>query len=186
MGADNSKPSTGVPQHVFSSDAPVRFSNELVDSLQRNTQTDSTRSKQQELHYQQRLTTELEKLREKGAEELTKLSESLSIESGKPSEPSLTERLADATSSSATLAEKQRLNDMSRESVSKEIEALKKKLEGRKKLEQVDPSLAKAKEDVVTCLRMYDRRPLDCWREVETFKREVGRLEKDFVEKTIR
>jgi altered-inheritance-of-mitochondria protein 13 len=75
---------------------------------------------------------------------------------------------------------------MSRDSVTKEIEALKKKLEGRKKLEQVDPELNKAKEDVVACLRLHDRRPLDCWKEVEVFKREVGRLEREFVEKTIR
>jgi altered-inheritance-of-mitochondria protein 13 len=75
---------------------------------------------------------------------------------------------------------------MSRDSVTKEIEALKKKLEARKRLEQADPAVNKAKEDVVTCLRLNDRRPLDCWKEVENFKREVGRLEKEFVEKTIR
>ncbi|KAF2116860.1 hypothetical protein BDV96DRAFT_598701 [Lophiotrema nucula] len=204
MGAGESKPTSEVSQHVFSSDAPVRFSNELVDSLQKNTfvrslvksaeiymlkrisQTDSTRSKQQELQYQQRLTAELEKLRENGSQELSKLYDSLSSDSDKPSEPSLAEKISDATSSSSTLAEKQRQKDMSRSSVSKEIEALKKKLEGRKKLEQVDSGLAKAKEDVITCLRMNDRKPLDCWKEVEIFKREVGRLEKDFVEKTIR
>ena len=63
---------------------------------------------------------------------------------------------------------------------------MKKKLEARKKLEQVDPTVEKAKEDVVTCLRTNDRRPLDCWKEVETFRREVGRLEREFVEKTVR
>jgi altered-inheritance-of-mitochondria protein 13 len=70
--------------------------------------------------------------------------------------------------------------------VSKEIAELKKKLEARKKLEQVDPAVEKAKEDVVACLRTNDRRPLDCWKEVETFRREVGRLEREFVEKTVR
>lgn len=70
--------------------------------------------------------------------------------------------------------------------MTKEIELLKKKLEQRKKLEQVDADLQKAKEGVVACLRQNDRRPLDCWKEVETFKREVGRLEREFVEKTIR
>lgn len=149
-------------------------------------QTDSTRSKQQELQYQQRLTSELEKLREQEAQNLSNLSETLSAEADGPSEPSLTEKLSDATSSSSTLAEKQRQKDMSHNSVTKEIEALKKKLEGRKKLEQVDTTLNKAKEDVAACLRMNDRRPLDCWKEVETFKREVGRLEREFVEKTIR
>ncbi|KAF2712180.1 hypothetical protein K504DRAFT_488663 [Pleomassaria siparia CBS 279.74] len=186
MGADNSKPANGVSQHVFSSDAPVRFSNELVDSLQKNTQTDSTRSKQQELAYQRRLTSELEKVREQEVWNLSKLSETLSDDLDKPSEPSLVEKLSDATLSSSALAEKQKQKDMTRDSVTKEIEALKKKLEERRKLEQVDPQLSKAKAEVVACLRTNDRRPLDCWQEIANFKQEVGRLEKDFVEKTIR
>lgn len=149
-------------------------------------QTDSTRSKQQELAYQRRLTSELEKLREQEIQNLDKLSEALSEDVDRPSEPSLVEKLSDATSSSSALAEKQKQQSMSRDSVTKEIEALKKKLEGRKKLEQIDPQLAKAKAEVVACLRTNDRRPLDCWQEIANFKKEVGRLEKDFVEKTIR
>lgn len=70
--------------------------------------------------------------------------------------------------------------------MTKEIEQLRSKLEKRKKLEQVDADLGKAKEALVSCLRTNDRRPLDCWKEVETFKKEVGRLEKEFVERTIR
>ena len=65
---------------------------------------------------------------------------------------------------------------MSRDSVTKEIEQLKAKLEQRKKLEQADADVTKAKEAVVSCLRTHDRRPLDCWKEVETFKHEVGRF----------
>ncbi|KAF1358963.1 hypothetical protein EJ07DRAFT_121825 [Lizonia empirigonia] len=187
MGAENSKPSSEVKQHVFSTDHPVRFSNELVDSLQKNTFTDATRSKAQELQYQERLTAELEKLREQGSQDFSKFSETLSGEDeAQQSEPSLAEKLADATCSSSTLAEKKRQQEMSRTSVTKEIEQLRAKLEQRKKLEQADADLNKAKEDLVTCLRMNDRRPLDCWKEVETFKREVGRLEKEFVERTIR
>ncbi|KAL6710774.1 hypothetical protein ACN47E_007831 [Coniothyrium glycines] len=186
MGADNSKPSSEAKQHVFSADHPVRFSNELVDKLQKNTFTDSTRSRQQELQFQQRLTAELEKLREQEAQNFSKYSETLSDEEQTPSEPSLVEKIQDATSSSATLAEKQRQNDLSNTSVTKEIEQLRAKLAQRKKLEQVDQELSKAKEAVIVCLRTNDRRPLDCWKEVETFKREVGRLERDFVEKTVR
>jgi altered-inheritance-of-mitochondria protein 13 len=140
------------------------------------------------LQIQQRLTAELEKLRDESAANLAARYESLASEAEQKStaEPSLAEKLSDATSSSSTLAEKQRQQEMSRDVVTREIEGLKKKLEGRKRVEQVDPALNKAKEDVVTCLRLNDRRPLDCWKEVETFKREVGRLEKEFVEKTIR
>jgi altered-inheritance-of-mitochondria protein 13 len=149
-------------------------------------QTNSARSRQLELEYQSRLTSELEKLRNQEAQNLEKLSGSLSEEAAKPTEPSLVEKISDATSSSSTLAEKQRQKDMSRNSVTKEVEALKKKLEGRRKIEQENSALRKAKEDVATCLRLHDRRPLDCWKEVETFKREVGLLEKEFVERTIR
>ncbi|KAF1851663.1 uncharacterized protein K460DRAFT_298915 [Cucurbitaria berberidis CBS 394.84] len=186
MGAENSKPSSEVSQHVFSPDHPVRFSNELVGSIQKNTFTDSTRSKQQELQYQERLTAELEKLREQETQNFSKFSEALSGEPEQPSEPSLVEKISDATSSKSTLAEKQRQKDMSNQSVTKEIEQLKAKLEKRRKLEQVDADVSKAKEAVVACLRTNDRRPLDCWQEVEAFKKEVGRLEKDFVERTIR
>ncbi|KAH5762538.1 hypothetical protein HBI17_051260 [Parastagonospora nodorum] len=186
MGAENSKPSSEVKQHVFSPEHPVKFSNELVDSLHKNTFTDSTRSRQQELQYQERLTAELEKLREQEAQNFTKYSETLSGESDESSQPSLVEKLSDATSSKATLAEKQRQKEMSRNSITEEVEQLRQKLANRKKLEQVDAEVSKAKEAVVACLRTHDRRPLDCWKEIETFKKEVGRLEKDFVEKTIR
>ncbi|KAF2131192.1 hypothetical protein P153DRAFT_337548 [Dothidotthia symphoricarpi CBS 119687] len=185
MGAEQSKPSSEVKQHVFSPDHPVRFSTQMVDSIQKNTFTDSTRSRAQELEYQSRLTAELEKLSSQESQSLSSLHESLSSESEEPSSPSLVEKLQDATSTSSTLAEKQRQKDMSRDSVTKEIETLKKKLEQRKKLEQVSADLQKAKEGVVACLRQNDRRPLDCWKEIETFKKEVGRLEKDFVAKTI-
>ncbi|CAG5156426.1 uncharacterized protein ALTATR162_LOCUS4224 [Alternaria atra] len=186
MGAENSKPSSEVKQHVFSSDHPYSFSNELVGSLQKNTFTDSARSRQQELQYQERLTTELEKLREQETQNFSKFSETLSGETQQSDESSLVEKIQDATSSSSALAEKQRQKDMSRDSVTKEIEQLKAKLEQRKKLEQADADVTKAKEAVVSCLRTHDRRPLDCWKEVETFKQEVGRLEKEFVQKTIR
>ena len=139
------------------------------------------------MQYQQRLTSELEKLREQEAQKLSDLSNVLSEDAEQPApEPSLAEKISDATSTSSTLAEKQKQKEMGRDSVTKEIEALRKKLENRKKLEELDSQLSKAKEDVVTCLRTNDRRPLDCWKEVETFKREVGRLEKEFVERTIR
>ena len=73
--------------------------------------------------------------------------------------------------------------DLSRAKVQGEIDALKEKLERRKLRDDVvnDKAVEKAKSDVVTCLRINDRRPLDCWQEVETFKKEVSRLEKQFL-----
>lgn len=67
----------------------------------------------------------------------------------------------------------------------KEIQELKRKLEERKKLQDVDSSVEHARESVVKCLRDHDRRPLDCYREVEMFKEEVRRLEGAWVEKVV-
>lgn len=62
---------------------------------------------------------------------------------------------------------------------------LKEKLQRRKIKEEVvkNKAVDKAKGEVVNCLRLNDRRPLDCWREVEAFKEEVGRLEKNYLGK---
>lgn len=66
--------------------------------------------------------------------------------------------------------------------MSSDIAQLKSKLAQRKKLEKMTPGVERAKEGLVRCLREKDRRPLDCWREVEEFKKEVGVLERRFVD----
>lgn len=75
--------------------------------------------------------------------------------------------------------------DPSRESVLKEIERLRTKLESRKKLVDLDEGVERAKEEVTNCLRINDRRPLDCWKEVAIFKQEVAKLERIFVDKVV-
>ena len=75
--------------------------------------------------------------------------------------------------------------DVTRSSVQSEIDDLRSKLDGRKKLVPLDEGIEKAKADVVGCLRLNDRRPLDCWKEVEGFKREVARLEEGFVDRVV-
>ena len=84
-------------------------------------------------------------------------------------------------------AEGDKLRDLSRASVQKEIETLKKKLQQRQLKEDVvnDKGVNKAREEVVQCLRVNDRRPLDCWKEVEAFRKEVGRLEGAFLGKLL-
>jgi MICOS complex subunit MIC19 len=74
---------------------------------------------------------------------------------------------------------------VSRQAVSKEVEALKAKLDSRKKLREIPASVETARSEVVKCLQFNDRRPLDCWKEVENFKEEVKRLEKGWVDKVI-
>lgn len=74
---------------------------------------------------------------------------------------------------------------LSRESVNQEIEALRTKLEGRTQLVKLDDGVEKARKDVVSCLRVNDRRPLDCWKEVEAFKGQVARMEEAFVDRIV-
>ena len=88
-------------------------------------------------------------------------------------------------SASAPTDEKDQQNKPSRQTVSKEVEALRAKLEERRKVRELPDSVEAARGEVVRCLRENDRRPLDCWREVEQFKEEVRRLEKGWVDKVI-
>lgn len=67
-----------------------------------------------------------------------------------------------------------------------EIAELKRKLEKRKKVAEEDEGVKKAKADVISCLRINDRRPLDCWKEVAAFREEVRRLEAKWVEGVVR
>ncbi len=67
-----------------------------------------------------------------------------------------------------------------------DVQELRNKLEKRKKIVEVDGGVEKAKEGLVKCLRDNDRRPLDCWKEVEVFRQEVRRLEGQWVERVVR
>lgn len=78
------------------------------------------------------------------------------------------------------------MRDIGREAVQNDVQNLRKKLEGRKKLSELDEGVEKAKNEVVRCLRENDRRPLDCWKEVQRFREEVRRLEGAWVEKVVR
>lgn len=80
----------------------------------------------------------------------------------------------------------QTLRDLGRETVQRDVEGLRKKLQSRKVVTEVDPEVEKARGDVVKCLTTNDRRPLDCWEEVAKFKEEVGRVERGWVEKVVR
>lgn len=75
--------------------------------------------------------------------------------------------------------------DVSRDSVMSEIDQLRSRLDGRRKLAELDEDVARAKADVVGCLRLNDRRPLDCWKEVDAFKREVAKMEQAFVDRIV-
>jgi len=148
-------------------------------------QTDSTRASDLELHIQRRVAAELERLSTEASQQLSQLSESISAPEPTAEWPHSESTANPSIASGAVFAsgkEGDRKSDLGRQSVQKEIDGLKKKLQQRRIKEEVvgDKGVVKAKEGVVKCLRENDRRPLDCWREVEAFKGEVGRLEKGF------
>lgn len=116
-----------------------------------------------ELQVQARVAEELKRLR---AAEAAKLQETL-------------------ISSSSDEQQQQQENGISRQKVQKEIDALRAKLEEHRKVRPLPESTETARSEVVRCLREHDRRPLDCWKEVEAFKEEVRRLEKGWVDKVV-
>lgn len=68
-----------------------------------------------------------------------------------------------------------------RYSVGKEIDELRSKLEQRRKVRDLPESVEAARNNVIRCLRENDRRPLVCYDEVEAFKAEVKKLEKEWI-----
>lgn len=52
-------------------------------------------------------------------------------------------------------------------------------------MRELPDTVESARSEVIRCLRENDRRPLDCWKEVEKFKDEVRRLEKGWVDKVV-
>lgn len=146
--------------------------------------TDSVRSRNVELQVQSRVNEELQRVRDTEAARLASYTEKLTPEddaADSDSKPSLTEKVVDAVTPASY-----KQNDRSNASVSKEVAELKAKLERRKKLDGQDPAVDKAKESLVQCLRNNDRKPLDCWGEVEAFKLEVAKLEQKFVDRALR
>ncbi|KAK3500894.1 hypothetical protein B0T13DRAFT_510951 [Neurospora crassa] len=162
MGSSASKPSAAAP-HVWKAPAPAGVSHTLVEQLESSPETDMSRQQAFELQVQARVAEELKRLR---AAEAAKLQETLK-------------------SSSSDEQQQQQENDISRQKVQKEIEALRAKLDEHRKVRPLPQSTETARSEVVRCLREHDRRPLDCWKEVEAFKEEVRRLEKGWVDKVV-
>ncbi|GAB7359990.1 hypothetical protein MBLNU230_g7514t1 [Neophaeotheca triangularis] len=203
MGQGTSQPE----RHLFQPETPVRFSQAVLDGLQASPESDSTRAQIKELHQQERRNAELKQQRDNQAKRLEQLTSSLTTDapaeettSSTPSvaiesvpsagrglayhlsSPFYQDHSSPSTPAAATTPIPEPSN-RSHDSVMSEVQALRQKLEARKGVQKMSPEVEKAKEGLVQCLRTNDRRPLDCWQEVEDFKREVGRLEKAFVDR---
>jgi len=159
MGASQST-TNGEGEHVFSGGTHAQFGYNLVHTLQQNPESNTTRQKATELELQLKVSEELRKLSDKEGETLKK-AEAL---------------LEDEESNSYRL---------DRSTVSHSISRLSDKLYTQSKTSSGEESLKIAESTVIHCLRLNDRRPLDCWKEVQEFKREVARLEENFVNKIV-
>lgn len=156
MGSNQSSLSD---QHVFQSgQGQIGFN--LMNSLQQSPESDTTRERLASLDVQKRVTDELQRLQNKEDQISKATDEQIAKEYGEDSQ-------------------------IDRSSVARSISTLSQKL--RNQSGSVDQSevVKKAETAVVRCLRLNDRRPLDCWKEVEEFKREVTRLENTFVSKVV-
>lgn len=83
-----------------------------------------------------------------------------------------------------TEEEKARKNASSQK-VQEEIQKLQKALGERKVLKDLPKEVENARQEVISCLRVNDRQSLNCWKEVEIFKREVRKLEEQFIGKVL-
>ncbi|KAF3055253.1 MICOS complex subunit mic19 [Daldinia childiae] len=165
MGSSSSKPEASQSSHVWKASSPIGISHDVVETLQSSSETDTTRAQTLELAVQARVASELKKLE---AQETAALK-------------AAQDKIAELADSGASEDDKQ----LNRQAVSKEVEALRARLDKRKQLRPLPDTVEQARGNVVRCLLENDRRPLDCWREVEAFKEEVRRLEKGWVDKVV-
>lgn len=128
--------------------------------ISRFQKTDASRSRLAELQIQTRVAEELRNLQRKESEALA----------------AAHEKIASAVPEKAD-------EGASRYTVSKQVGDLRKKLEERKQVRALPDEVESARSEVVKCLTQNDRRPLDCWQEVENFKAEVKKLESKWVDK---
>ncbi|KAI1967095.1 hypothetical protein LOZ58_000590 [Ophidiomyces ophidiicola] len=174
-------------------ETPVQFSQNLVESLQSSSETDSSRAQTIELHIQTRVAEELQRIQARESQTLADLEQRLAdaTSSSKTTDHSLLSLDAPRVPLSSLEATSQLADqnipkrDINSQQVAQKIEELRQKLAERRKIKEVDAGVEKAREGVVSCLRANQKRPLDCWEEVNTFKMEVARLERDWVKKVI-
>ncbi|KAG5939571.1 hypothetical protein E4U59_003041 [Claviceps monticola] len=162
MGANTSKQGSNGEYQWKASNSPS-VSLEVVDSMRSTKETDASRARLIEQHIQARVAEELKKLQKKESEALNVAHDKMA-----------------AAQSASTDDEKAGTTSFS---LGSEVDELRQKLEQRKAIGEMPAELDRARSDVIRCLREHDRRPLDCWQEVESFKAGVRELERRWVDK---
>lgn len=145
MGSSLSKSET----KVFTPKAPVDFSASFLSHLENSQESDYTRSQYTEKYIQERVASELKKLE---GQALEKFHNTTAIALSKEGEDKLSVK-----------------------SSNEKISNLTKVLEESAKLAQVDlgSDIKDARQSVVACLKDNQGKPLNCWDEVEQFKKLV-------------
>jgi len=139
----------------------TKFTNPLISHLDSTKESNSTRSASIEAHIQSRVQQELARLEARS--------------------DSLQEKVEEALKRQGLLTERESAN-LNSVTLEGDIKELREKFKGIKDSKE-DVEARKAREDLVQCLQLHDRRSLDCWWEVQQFKDKVARLEKEFVNK---
>jgi MICOS complex subunit MIC19 len=93
----------------------------------------------------------------------------------------LQDKLEEALKKQGLLAEREATN-LSSVTLEGDIKELREKFVGVKDMKE-NVEARKAREELVRCLQLHDRRSLDCWWEVRQFKEKVAKLEREFVRK---
>ncbi|KAF8450152.1 hypothetical protein BGX38DRAFT_1184797 [Terfezia claveryi] len=170
MGNNPSKPT----EHIFYGETPVQFSHNLLSALEGSHESDSSRQKSSDVHIAQLVHSELQRLQSREDELLSQLSSTIST----PSTPS-------NTTTETTDVDPTDALTLSRASLANKVTEIKHRLEnipgGSGVGEDEDEEVKRARGEVVKCLRGKDRRPLDCWAEVQAFKDVASRRERGFV-----
>lgn len=145
MGSSASKPET----KVYTPKAPVDFSASFLSQLENSQESDYTRAQYTEKYIQERVSAEIKNLE---AEAIKKFQSTTSDALSKEGEAPL------SVSSS-----------------NEKISKLNKVLQDSAKLVQVDLSddIKNARQSVIACLKDNKGKPLNCWDEVEQFKKLV-------------
>jgi MICOS complex subunit MIC19 len=129
--------------------------------LDSNKESNSTRSASLEAHIQSRVQAELARLEARSATLQDKLEQELKKQG---------------------LLKERESTGLSAVTLEGDIKELRGKFVGVKESKQ-DVEARAAREEVIKCLQLHDRRSLDCWWEVQQFKDKVAKLEREFVGK---
>lgn len=148
MGSSVSKSET----KVFTPKAPVDFSASFLSHLENSQESDYTRSQYTEKYIQERVASELQKL-----------------------EGEVVKKFQDSTSDALL---KEGDDKLSVASSNEKIANLTKVLQDSAKLVQVEISddIKNARQSVIACLKDNQGKPLNCWDEVELFRKLVNSM----------